>query len=52
MDISIREGIRWVPDPFTEPTSTLVLTSPGKHFVDVRILKPLGNYTFLTMESG
>lgn len=37
--ISIREHIRWGTDPPSEPTSTLVLTSPGRHFVDIRILK-------------
>ncbi|KAI1085594.1 hypothetical protein F5B20DRAFT_518981 [Whalleya microplaca] len=36
--ISIRESIRWLPLPASEPTSTLVLTSPGRHFVDIRIL--------------
>ncbi|KAI1381385.1 hypothetical protein F4677DRAFT_123864 [Hypoxylon crocopeplum] len=38
--ISIRSHIRWLPDPASEPTSTLVLTSSGRWFVDVRILKP------------
>lgn len=38
--ISIREHIRWGSDTPSEPTSTLVLTSPGRRFfVDVRILK-------------
>lgn len=37
--ISTREHIRWGTDPASEPTSTLVLTSPGRHFVDIRILK-------------
>ncbi|KAI5926453.1 hypothetical protein F4810DRAFT_539528 [Camillea tinctor] len=36
--ISIRESIRWLPDPASEPTSTVVLTSPGRRFVDIRIL--------------
>ncbi|OIW25695.1 hypothetical protein CONLIGDRAFT_708394 [Coniochaeta ligniaria NRRL 30616] len=40
-DISLRESIRWLPDSPSEPTSTVVLTSPDKHFVDVRILLPL-----------
>lgn len=44
-DISVRESIRWKPDEASEPTSTLVLTSPGRHFVDVRILLPLGTCT-------
>lgn len=37
-DISVRQHIRWVPAPASEPTSTIVLTSPGRYFVDVRIL--------------
>ncbi|KAI0603119.1 hypothetical protein F4775DRAFT_587647 [Biscogniauxia sp. FL1348] len=37
--ISIRESIRWLPDPASEPTSTVVLTSPGRRFVDIRILR-------------
>ncbi|EMR68604.1 hypothetical protein UCREL1_4382 [Eutypa lata UCREL1] len=37
--ISIREYIRWLPDPPSENTSTLVLTSPGRRFVDIRMLK-------------
>lgn len=37
--ISIREGIRWLPDPVTEPTRTVVLTSPENRFVDIRILR-------------
>ncbi|KZZ99227.1 hypothetical protein AAL_02778 [Moelleriella libera RCEF 2490] len=36
--ISIRRSIRWPPDDASEPTSTIVLTSPGRLFVDVRIL--------------
>ncbi|KAI3337001.1 hypothetical protein HD806DRAFT_24278 [Xylariaceae sp. AK1471] len=39
MSISIRESIRWLPDAASEPTSTVVLTSPEHHFVDIRILK-------------
>ncbi|KAI1495608.1 hypothetical protein F5X99DRAFT_402938 [Biscogniauxia marginata] len=38
--ISIRESIRWLPEPASEPTSTVVLTSPGRRFVDVRLLRP------------
>lgn len=38
--ISIREHIRWLPERESEPTSTLVLTSPENRFVDIRILKP------------
>ncbi|KAK4223022.1 hypothetical protein QBC38DRAFT_426283 [Podospora fimiseda] len=39
-DISIRESIRWLPDAASEPTSTIVLTSPERRFVDIRILNP------------
>lgn len=39
-DISIREYIRWLPDESDEPTSTIVLTTPERRFVDIRILKP------------
>ncbi|KAH6634746.1 hypothetical protein B0J18DRAFT_486921 [Chaetomium sp. MPI-SDFR-AT-0129] len=39
MDISIRESIRWFPDEASEPTSTIVLTTPARRFVDLRILK-------------
>ncbi|GAM84096.1 hypothetical protein ANO11243_020880 [Dothideomycetidae sp. 11243] len=35
--ISWREYIQWVPDEPSEPTSTLVLTSPKRRFVDIRI---------------
>lgn len=37
--VSIREHIRWGSEAASEPTSTLVLTSPRRYFVDVRILK-------------
>lgn len=37
--ISTRQHIRWGCDAPSEPTSTLVITSPGRHFVDIRILK-------------
>ncbi|KAK0620051.1 hypothetical protein B0T14DRAFT_537645 [Immersiella caudata] len=37
-DISIRKYIRWLPDEASEPTSTIVLTSPERRFVDLRIL--------------
>ncbi|KAI7781117.1 hypothetical protein LA080_015237 [Diaporthe eres] len=36
--ISIRKHIRWDVEPPSEPTSTLVLTSPGRRFVDIRVL--------------
>ncbi|TLD31011.1 hypothetical protein PspLS_02016 [Pyricularia sp. CBS 133598] len=39
--ISIRKYIRWPPAPAAEPTSTIVLTSPGRRFVDLRVLLPL-----------
>ncbi|TEA20602.1 hypothetical protein C8034_v008559 [Colletotrichum sidae] len=37
--ISFREHIAWHPDAPSEPTSTIVLTSPGRRFVDLRIFK-------------
>ncbi|KAI0527875.1 hypothetical protein F5B22DRAFT_8362 [Xylaria bambusicola] len=43
MSISIRDSIRWLPNPASEPTSTIVLTSPEHRFVDVRILKDINN---------
>jgi hypothetical protein len=36
--ISHRASIRWLPDPASEPTSTLVLTSPTGWYIDIRIL--------------
>ncbi|KXX79708.1 Protein HRI1 [Madurella mycetomatis] len=39
-DISVREHICWPPNKPSEPTSTIVLTSPERRFVDIRILKP------------
>jgi len=36
-----RNPLDYPAQPF-EPTSTLVLTSPAKTFVDVRVLKPVG----------
>lgn len=42
MSISIRDSIRWLPDAVaSEPTSTVVLTSPEHRFVDIRILKDI-----------
>ncbi|KAK0382913.1 hypothetical protein NLU13_8829 [Sarocladium strictum] len=38
--ISIRKSIRWLPDDASEPTSTIVLTSPQRKFVDLRIFGP------------
>ncbi|KAI0200713.1 hypothetical protein F4808DRAFT_460534 [Astrocystis sublimbata] len=43
MSISIRNSIRWLPDDASEPTSTIVLTSPGHRFVDIRVLKHAGD---------
>ncbi|KAL7921416.1 hypothetical protein ACQKWADRAFT_313998 [Trichoderma austrokoningii] len=40
--LSFRKFIRWLPDGASEPTSTLVLTSPEKRFVDIRVLLPDG----------
>lgn len=37
--ISIREHIKWGSEALSEPTSTIVLTSPRRYFVDIRILK-------------
>lgn len=39
-DISVREYIRWLPEEPSEPTSTIVLTTPNRLFVDLRVLKP------------
>ncbi|QDS75451.1 hypothetical protein FKW77_004095 [Venturia effusa] len=36
--VSHRASIRWLPDPASEPTSTLVLTSSTDWFIDIRIL--------------
>ncbi|KAM0250521.1 hypothetical protein ACHAQJ_008572 [Trichoderma viride] len=41
--ISFRKFIRWLPEEASEPTSTLVLTSPEKRFVDIRVLLPDGS---------
>jgi hypothetical protein len=38
-NISTRAFIQWLPDPPSEPTSTEVLTSRERFFVDIRILK-------------
>jgi hypothetical protein len=37
-DISTRISLRWLPDPPTEPTDTLVY-NVGNYFVDLRVLK-------------
>lgn len=36
--ISSRAYIQWLPDPPSEPTSTLVLTSSQRGFVDIRVI--------------
>lgn len=50
--ISIRESIRWLPDPASEPTSTLVLTSAQRRFVDLRIYKPASATTERSRTDG
>ncbi|KAJ8454983.1 hypothetical protein ONZ51_g12708 [Trametes cubensis] len=41
MSISERLYIRWIPDEPSEPTSTLVLTTPRhRHFIDLRLSSP------------
>ncbi|KAH9820897.1 Protein HRI1 [Teratosphaeria destructans] len=37
--ISKREWIKWPPEPESEPTNTLVLTSNTGKFIDIRVLK-------------
>lgn len=39
MGFSTRISIQWGQSEPSEPTDTLVLTSPGSHYVDVRLLK-------------
>ncbi|EJP62756.1 uncharacterized protein BBA_08301 [Beauveria bassiana ARSEF 2860] len=46
--VSYRKYIRWYPDEASEPTSTLVLTSPENRFVDLRILLPPNGGTKLS----
>lgn len=43
--ISIRDSIRWLPSAATEPTRTVVLTSPENRFVDIRVFRPTSKYT-------
>lgn len=38
--ISTRAYIQWLPDAPSEPTSTQVLTSSQRHFVDIRVISP------------
>ncbi|CAK7225666.1 hypothetical protein SCUCBS95973_005940 [Sporothrix curviconia] len=49
--ISHRVSIAWLPAPPSEPTSTVVLTSPGRRFVDVRILQPLSTISNSSSDS-
>ncbi|KAH7045845.1 hypothetical protein B0J12DRAFT_741836 [Macrophomina phaseolina] len=39
-DVSLRKWICWDGEAPTEPTSTLVLTSPSNTFIDIRLLLP------------
>lgn len=39
MGFSTRISIQWGQNEPSEPTDTLVLTSPGNHYVDVRLFK-------------
>lgn len=48
--LSFRKFIRWLPDEAGEPTSTLVLTSPEKRFVDIRVLLPDGKGSLVDHE--
>lgn len=50
--ISFRKFIRWVPEEASEPTSTLVLTSPEKRFVDIRVLLPDGKDSLANNEGN
>ncbi|PSK55905.1 Topoisomerase 1-associated factor 1 [Elsinoe australis] len=50
--ISHREYIHWIPGDPSEPTSTLVLTSSHRHFIDIRITKPTANEPDLPNEGG
>lgn len=36
--LSTRISIRWLPDPPSEPTDTLVM-SVGEHYMDLRVTK-------------
>lgn len=50
--ISVRKHIRWGSEPSSEPTSTLVLTSPGRRFVDIRVLTAASPGLGLDTETG
>lgn len=39
--VSTRISLQWIPEPPHEYTDTLVLTTKGLHFVDIRIKTPL-----------
>lgn len=43
--LAVRMSFRWVPDEATGPTDTLVTTSTGQRYVDVRFLKKVENDT-------
>jgi hypothetical protein len=51
-DISVREYIRWLPGEPSEPTSTIVLTTPQRRFVDLRIFKSAATSTEEGSSSG
>ncbi|OJT12843.1 hypothetical protein TRAPUB_10678 [Trametes pubescens] len=40
MSISERLYMQWLPEDASEPTSTIVLTTPRRRFVDLRFFKP------------
>ncbi|KAI0771101.1 hypothetical protein BD413DRAFT_604466 [Trametes elegans] len=48
MSITERLYIRWFPEDASEPTSTRVLTTPGRHFVDLRFYLPSSPSPHLT----
>lgn len=50
--ISFRKFIRWLPDEASEPTSTLVLTSPEKRFVDIRVTLADGSDSLAASEGN
>ncbi|KAK3324407.1 hypothetical protein B0T19DRAFT_443822 [Cercophora scortea] len=51
-DISHREYIRWLPEGSSEPTSTIVLTSPERRFVDLRILRAPSSSPYYASDSS
>lgn len=50
--ISLREHIRWLPDEASEPTSTVVVTSPQRRYVDLRIFRPEGDQKAWSGQEG